>query len=103
MENTVAHSELIESLEKTHCQRQAYLSMRHQRPWLNPHACLCDFGGAAAIRCQGFDISAIKERVEIPLILASGKRVASVSVSRFVMHSVFAGADVVALVEPSKA
>ncbi len=67
----MAYSELVESLKgKLIVSVQAYPGepMRHPET-MAQIARACELGGAAAIRCQGLsDISAIKGRVEIPVI-----------------------------------
>lgn len=61
----------------------------------------CELGGAAAIRCQGLsDISAIKGRVEVPVIGLWKEGHEGVYITPTLRHAlacVWAGADIVAL------
>lgn len=61
----------------------------------------CELGGAAAIRCQGLsDISAIKGRVEVPVIGLWKEGHDGVFITPTLRHAlacVYAGADIVAL------
>lgn len=96
-------SELIESLRgKLIVSVQAYPG----EPMRNPEtmaqiARAAEIGGAAAIRCQGLaDISAIKGRVEIPLIGLWKEGHEGVFITPTLRHAracISAGADIVAL------
>ena len=99
----MAHSELVESLKgKLIVSVQAYPGepMRHPET-MAQIARACELGGAAAIRCQGLsDISAIKGRVEIPVIGLWKEGHEGVYITPTLRHAracIHAGADVVAL------
>ncbi len=99
----MAYSELVESLKgKLIVSVQAYPGepMRHPET-MAQIARACELGGAAAIRCQGLsDISAIKGRVEIPVIGLWKEGHEGVYITPTLRHArtcIHAGADVVAL------
>ena len=96
----MAHSELVESLKgKLIVSVQAYPGepMRHPET-MAQIARACELGGAAAIRCQGLsDISAIKGRVEIPVIGLWKEGHEGVYITPTLRHAracIHAGADV---------
>lgn len=99
----MTHSTLVESLKgKLIVSVQAYPGepLRHPET-MAQMARACELGGAAAIRCQGLsDISAIKGRVEIPVIGLWKEGHDGVYITPTLRHAlacVHAGADVVAL------
>ena len=99
----MTHSALVESLKgKLIVSVQAYPGepLRHPET-MAQMARACELGGAAAIRCQGLsDISAIKGRVEIPVIGLWKEGHDGVYITPTLRHAlacVHAGADVVAL------
>ncbi|MCI1665108.1 MAG: N-acetylmannosamine-6-phosphate 2-epimerase [Atopobiaceae bacterium] len=96
-------SQLIDSLEgKVIVSVQAYVGepMRHPET-MAQMARACELGGAAAIRCQGLsDISAIKGRVEVPVIGLWKEGHDGVYITPTLRHAracVAAGADIVAI------
>ena len=98
----MAISELVQSLKgKLIVSVQAYPGEPLRTPeFMAAMARACELGGAAAIRCQGLsDISAIKGRVEVPVIGLWKEGHEGVYITPTLRHAlacVWAGADIVA-------
>lgn len=99
----MAYHPIVESLKgKLIVSVQAYPGepLRHPET-MAQMARACEFGGAAAIRCQGLsDIAAIKGRVDIPVIGLWKEGHEGVYITPTLRHAlacVHAGSDVVAL------
>ena len=99
----MAISELVQSLKgKLIVSVQAYPGEPLRTPeFMAAMARACELGGAAAIRCQGLsDISAIKGRVEVPVIGLWKEGHEGVYITPTLRHAlacVWAGADIVAI------
>ncbi len=99
----MAVSELVQALKGTLIVSvQAYPGEPLRTPEIMAAmARACELGGAAAIRCQGLaDISAIKGRVEVPVIGLWKEGHEGVYITPTLRHAlacVWAGADIVAL------